>query len=85
MSNKLLVGRHVPRRVPREELDHVTLQVPDNNLALAVHLVLRVREFFIRSHLALLGDVGGSLVGVVALHLSIALAHKVVLFVVLLR
>jgi hypothetical protein len=85
MCNKFFVDWHVPRRSTREELNHITLQIPDNNLALAVAFVLRVGEFLIRSHSALLRDVGRSLLGVVALHLPVALAHKVVFFIVLLR
>ena len=42
MGNELLVVRDVPGWVQREELNHVTLQVPNEDLAFLIVAVLLI-------------------------------------------
>lgn len=42
MSGELLVGRHCPGEVVRKELDHITLQIPNEDLATAIVALLVV-------------------------------------------
>ena len=56
MSNELLVVRDSPGRLHAEQFNHISLQVPDENFALLVEVVVSARVLFISAGSTLLGD-----------------------------
>ena len=57
MRDKFLEVGDVPRRPPTKELYHIALQVPHDNFALLVIIVLPIRKLLIGASSAFLCDV----------------------------
>ena len=77
-----LIG-HVPWWTSREQLDHISLQVPDQDLKLARVVVRHFRELVVGAVLGLLGDVGWRLGRVICVQ-WLCTASRTILLVVFL-
>ena len=56
MRHELLVERHNPRRLHAKQFYHISLQIPNENLALLIEVVVPARVFFVRTSVLLLSD-----------------------------